>query len=274
VERLLKVLLVTNLIRDYNILQNQATICAHSELNRHFFLGLWIQIRLNQEYRNGIRAVEMLNSVIDVMSAKVKFATGVVASAMLACSGFSAHAITTYSTSGLAQPLTSLGDTIGSSFDQLYVQGAGGQLDPTTTTIVLNTLTFVAGVNAIVPATYSNYSFSETVKIDTGSGSGSNSATLTVPFNLTISYSDTLTVVGGTTISIPVGSNIWNIVVNSLTIGPNPGGAITEALTAQVSDPPSNTPLPATFLLFGSGLGAMELVRRRKKARETASSGA
>jgi hypothetical protein len=58
-----------------------------------------------------------------------------------------------------------------------------------------------------------------------------------------------------------------------LTIGPNPGGPLTEALTAQVSDPPSATPLPAAFLLFGSGLGAMELIRRRKKARETASSG-
>jgi hypothetical protein len=214
----------------------------------------------------------MLNSVIDVMSAKAKLATAVVASAMLAFSGFSAHAITTYSTSG-AQTLYSLGDTIGSGYDQLQIQGAGGTLDSATTSIVLNTLTFTAGVNAVVPATYNGlYSFSENVTIDTGSGS--NSATLTVPFNLTISYSDTLTVVGGTTISIPVGSNIWNIVVNSLTIGPNPGGPITEALTAQVSDPPSATPLPAAFLLFGSGLGAMELVRRRKKARETKSSGA
>jgi hypothetical protein len=202
------------------------------------------------------------------MIAKKKLATAMIAGVILSSSGLAANALT-YTTTG-ADTLVKLGDTIGSSYDQLAIQGVtNGTLNPGT--IVLDTLTFTAGINAIVPANYNDgqFSFSETVTINTGSGGPSGSGILTVPFNLMISYSDTLTVVGGTTISIPVGSNIWNIVVNSLTIGPNAGGPITESLTAQVSDPVGATPLPATFLLFGSGLGAMELLRRRKKARES-----
>jgi hypothetical protein len=202
-----------------------------------------------------------------------KLATVIAAGLILSSSGPAANALT-YTTSGAPTQL-SLGDTIGSLYDQLQIQGATGTIDSNTTSIVLNTLTFIAGVNATVPATYNNqFSFSETVTIDTGSGGPSGSGVLTVPFNLTISYSDTLTVVGGTKISIPVGSNIWNIVVNALTIGPNPGGPITESLTAQISDPPTATPLPAAFLLFGSGLGAMELLRRRRKAQASAVSAA
>jgi hypothetical protein len=206
------------------------------------------------------------------MMAKTKLATAMIAGLILSSSGLAANALT-YTTSG-APTQYALGDTIGSTYDQLAIQGVTTPLSLNSGTILLDTLTFTAGVNATVPATYNNgqFSFAETVTINTGSGS--NSATLTVPFNLTISYSDTLTVVGGTSISIPVGGNIWNIVVNSLTIGPNPGGSITESLTAQASDRVAATPLPATFLLFGSGLGAMELLRRRKKARASAPSAA
>jgi hypothetical protein len=206
------------------------------------------------------------------MMAKTKLATAMIAGLILSSSGLAANALT-YTTSG-APTQYSLGDTIGSTYDQLAIQGVTTPLSLNSGTILLDTLTFTAGVNATVPATYNNgqFSFAENVTINTGSGS--NSATLTVPFNLTISYSDTLTVVGGTTISIPAGGNMWNIVVNSLTMGPNPGGSITESLTAQASDRVAATPLPATFLLFGSGLGAMELLRRRKKARASAPSAA
>ena len=129
--------------------------------------------------------------------------------------------------------------------------------------MMLNELIFTAGPNAIVPANYVNqFSFTENVTINTGTSSGT--AVLNVPFNLSINSSDTLTVVGGTTVSIPVGSSIWNIVVNGFSFAPNSGGPEIGFLTAQISDPPS-TPLPAALVLFGSGLGAMELMRRRRK---------
>jgi hypothetical protein len=206
----------------------------------------------------------MLNLTNRAMIANSKLATIIVAGLILSSSGPVANALT-YTTSG-APTQYSLGDKIGSGFDQLQIQGATGPIDSNTTSIVLNTLTFTAGVNAIVPASYNNMSFSENLKIATGSNGPSGSGILTVPFNLIISYADTLTIVGGTKLSIPVGSSIWNIVVNSLTIGPNGGGSITKSLTAQISDPVA-TPLPAALVLFGSGLGAMELLRRRRKSR-------
>lgn len=172
----------------------------------------------------------------------------------------------TYSTSGSATQF-SLGDTLGtaSNYDILQVLGTWGTIGgPTTSTITLNELIFTAGPNALVPATYSGFSFSESVTIGTGT------AMLVVPFNLSINYSDTLTIVGGTTLSIPIGSNVWNIVVNGLTLGPNAGGSEIGFLTAQVSDPPAPTPLPAAFVLFGSGVGAIELLRRRRRARSSA----
>jgi hypothetical protein len=205
-----------------------------------------------------------LVSVSRAIGANPNLAKAIVAGAILAFSMPIANALT-YTTSG-APTQISLGDTIGSDFDKLQIQGATGTIGSNTTSILLDKLTFTAGVNAIVPATYNNlFSFAESVTINTGSGGPSGTGILTVPFNLAISFSDTLTVVGGTTLSIAVGSSVWTLVVNGLTIGPNPGGPMT-----QISDPPATTPLPAAFVLFGSGLGAIELLRRRKKARASA----
>jgi hypothetical protein len=50
--------------------------------------------------------------------------------------------------------------------------------------------------------------------INTGTATGTG--TLTVPFNLSIDYADTLAIVGAK-LSIPVGSSLWKIVVNGLT---------------------------------------------------------
>lgn len=192
------------------------------------------------------------------MLANSKLAAAIVG-AVLVSFGSAANALT-YSTSGSPTQI-SLGDTIGSPYDKLTVLGASGTINASPSTILLNTLNFTAGVNAVIPAVYNNmFSFSETVTIGTGSG------TLVVPFNLSINYSDTLTVIGGTTLSILVGANLWNIVVNGLTIGPNPGGTQIGYLYAQVSDP-MTTPLPAALVLFGSGLGAIGLFSRRRKAR-------
>ena len=69
---------------------------------------------------------------------------------------------------------------------------------------------------------------------------GGGTSQITIPFNLNISYSDTLTIVDGTTFSILDGSTLWQVVVNGLTIGPNPGGTQTAVLTARVTDPPGS----------------------------------
>ena len=104
------------------------------------------------------------------MIARTKLATAMIAGVILSSSGLAANALT-YTTSG-APTQFSLGDTIGSTYDQLQIQGVTGSLNSSTTSIVLNTLTFTAGVNATVPATYNSgqFSFSEKVTIDTGSG--------------------------------------------------------------------------------------------------------
>jgi hypothetical protein len=97
---------------------------------------------------------------------------------------------------------------------------------------------------------------------------------LVVPFNLSINTSDTLSIVGGTTLSFLVGSNVWNLVVNGLTIGPDGGGSEIGNLTAQISEHAATTPLPAALVLFGSGLGALGLFGRRRKSRASVVSAA
>jgi hypothetical protein len=177
-----------------------------------------------------------------------------------------ANAIT-YTTSGAPEQF-SLGNTLGlaSDYDRLKINGSSGQFIDGQS-IVLNSLEFVAGVNAIVPQVYNNvFSFTESVKLSDGVGT-----TFTVPFNLSINYSDTLTIIG-TTFSFVDGGSLWQVAVNGLTLGPNPGGSMFANLTAQVTDPPgvSQVPLPAALPLFVSGLGALGLLGRWRKRKNAA----
>jgi hypothetical protein len=190
-----------------------------------------------------------------------KLAAAVVAGALLVSLGSAANALT-YSTSGLGTTLVSLGDTLHTQYDQLQVVGVSNTTFSPGDTILLNTLNFTAGVNALVPANYS-FSFSESMRIGTSSG------TLVVPFTLSINYSDTLKV-AASTLSILIDGNLWNLAVNALQIGPNPGGpAETGSLTARITEV-GQTPLPAAVVLFGTGLGAMGLFSRRRKSKVSA----
>lgn len=181
--------------------------------------------------------------------------TMVVAVATFLSFQHAAHAVS-YSTSG-ATTQQGLGNQLGtaSTFDWLQIDKAAG--DITSNTIVLNKLTFTAGVNATVPAVSSG-SFSELVTI------GGTTATLVVPFTISIDYSDMITILGGQMLSLQVGTDIWKLVVNGLTIGPNSGGPQWANLTAQLSSTAA-TPLPAAALLFGSGLGGMAFLRWRRQ---------
>ena len=208
--------------------------------------------------------MKMLTAARKMLVASPRLTAAVLASVALVSFEPAANAVS-YRTSGAPEKV-SLGDTLGSGFDTLDIKGARGTIGPGTTTITLNTLTFTAGYNATVAAEYNGiFSFVENVMIGSGGGR------LTVPFDLRINSSDTLTIIGGTALSILVGADLWNVVVNGLTLGPNSGGAWTGELTAQISESPAPTPLPAALVLFSSGLGALGLFGRRRKLRTSAS---
>lgn len=203
----------------------------------------------------GVHLVKLLRTI----AAHTAVASFVVAAAAVVSFAPAANAVS-YTTSGFS--LSGLGDKIGSGYDLLTGTAANGTL---TSTITLNKLYFTAGINAIVPQYYPNvYSIAETMTI------GGTSQQIKIPFNLNISYSDTLTVIGGTKFSFLDAGTLWQVVVNGLTLGPNPGGTMSGLLTAQVTDPVvSQAPLPAALPLFASGLGAMGLFgwyRKRKNA--------
>ncbi len=202
--------------------------------------------------------------IIKKLAAKTATVSFVIAASIVSFAP-AANAVS-YTTSGFS--LSGLGDTIGSGYDWLTGSAVTGTLsDPGT--IVLNNLQFTAGVNAIVPHDYKGvYSIAETMTI------GSTAQQIQIPFNLSISYSDTLTVVGGATFSFLDGGTLWQVVVNGLTLGPNPGGTMAGLLTARVTDPPSAAPLPAAFPLFASGLGAMGLFSWWRKRKSSAAAAA
>lgn len=199
-------------------------------------------------------------SVSNFFAAGSKLAATMVAGAALFAFAPTANAVT-FSTSG-ARTMYGLGDTLHTQFDVLQVEAGAGSL-VANTTIQLNKLTFIAGVNALLPAGY-HYAFSETVTV-----AGAASQILNVPFDLHIDYSDTLTIPGGQRLSFLVGASLWTLVLNGLTIGPNPGISQIGYLTAQVTETAA-TPLPAAILLFGSGLGAMGLFGWRRKIKASA----
>jgi hypothetical protein len=202
--------------------------------------------------------------IVSRFAANTAVASFVMAAAATVSFAPAANAVS-YSTSGFS--LTGLGDTIGSGYDILTGTSVTGALtDPST--IILNSIAFTAGINATVPQYYQNkYSIAETMTI--GSGTPQQ---ISIPFNLNISYSDTLTIVGGATFSFLDAGTLWQVVVNGLTLGPNPGGTMTGLLTAQVTDPPGAVPLPAALPLFASGLGGIGLLGwwRKRKGRAIA----
>jgi hypothetical protein len=208
--------------------------------------------------------MKMPIAVSKIFAANSKLAVAIVAGAALLTFVPTANAVT-FSASGAAT-MYGLGDTLNTQFDVLQVDAGAGSL-VANTTVQLNKLTFTAGINALVPAV-NHYTFSESVTV-----AGAGSQTLQVPFDLSIDYSDTLTILGGQTLSFLVGANLWTLVVNGLTLGPNPGIAQFGYLTAQVTETAA-TPLPAALLLFGSGLGAMGLFGRRRKVKASAAAAA
>src|SRR5258708_32573342 len=101
----------------------------------------------------------MLNAGGNMPSGRSKVAGAIVLVSTFVSFGPAANALT-YSSSGNSTQV-SLGDTLGTGFDKLAIQGTGGTIT-SDGTITLNTLVFTAGINATVPAVYDGlFSFSE-----------------------------------------------------------------------------------------------------------------
>lgn len=171
-----------------------------------------------------------------------------------------------YSTSGFS--LGGLGDKLGTGYDYLTGSSISGVNFVDGQIVTLNDLSFTAGINAVDPAIYTNfYSINETITIN-----GGTAQAIQIPFNLSINYSDTVSILP-TTMSFVDGGSTWQVAVNGLTLGPNSGGTMLYSLTAQITDPPPQAPLPAALPLFASGLGGMGLFavwRKRKSGAKTA----
>ena len=194
--------------------------------------------------------------------------TFVAAAAALIPSANSANALSYTVTNSGPDLLTQLGNQLDppSRYHNLFDLALSGTFGEGQ--INLDLLGFSAGINATVPQAINSYSFSETLKLSDGSGT-----TLVIPFNVSINYSDVLTIAGGSTFSFAdSGGSFWQIVLNSLLMGLISTAVlyVLRRTTGQVTDPPTghSTGEPACSL-FASGIGAMGMFgwwKKRKKS--------
>ena len=139
-----------------------------------------------------------------------------------------------------------LGDTIGSPFDQITLNGVSGTATGPGTYLI-NTVDFVVGLN-------SNDSHTSTGTFtDTGSVAGSP-YTYTVPYSIAISNADTITI-GGNTLY----GGGYKVKFNTLTLTSG-NGTVSGDLTATVS-----VPEPSTWAMMVAGFGLVGLGTRRRR---------
>jgi hypothetical protein len=174
-----------------------------------------------------------------------------------------AHASTFNFTASGESTLTSLGNQINtygfSPFDQLAIPSNAGTFTPGTP-FTLNVLAFTVGINATIPDVTSTYDITETVTFGAGPGPGS----LTIPFDITISYQDDIHAISSTFGALPGG---WSLSLSAPDTGlVSTGQTFSYDLTALVT-----TPLPAALPLFAGGLGMLSLMggRRRRSNKQS-----
>jgi hypothetical protein len=149
-----------------------------------------------------------------------------------------------------------------SGFDQLVIGGSSVTL-PLGGSVVFNQMDFIVGYNAYVPQPGYHFSFFETVKFD------GHSAGVTVPFTVDISYSDTITFVGGNTFYY----DGYKVVVDPFT-GTFPNGNNKFDLTATVSQEAhasniSGIPEVSTWAMMLLGFAGVGFVAYRRKSNST-----
>ncbi len=143
---------------------------------------------------------------------------------------------------------TGLGDTIGSPYDQITLHGVSGTVTRSGTYLV-NNVDFTVGVNATRGAVTTGFF------TDTAAAFGMP-FTYTVPYTLTVSSSDSITL-GGNTFVV----DGHKVTLNTLTFTNQPVGTISGALTATIS-----VPEPATWAMMVAGFGLVGLGVRRRRA--------
>ena len=172
-----------------------------------------------------------------------------IAGAVLALAATAPAAAVTYTT-GTAQ-FNSLGDTIGSAYDQITLGGVSGSATGLGTYLV-NNVTFTVGLNSNTGGDYTG-SFTDTATV------GGSPYSYTVPYAIHISSTD----------SITLGGNSFRtdgvvVTFNKLTFS-NIGSTATGNLTATVS-----VPEPATWAMMIAGFGLVGVGLRRRSANTVA----
>ena len=166
-----------------------------------------------------------------------------VAAAALALAAAAPAAAVNYVTG--TSTFTGLGDTIGSPYDQITLNGVSGSATGPGTYLV-NTVDFTVGLNSNDSHTNTG-SFTNTATVD------GSPFSYTVPYTIAISSADTITI-GGNTVHIDGVKVTFNpLVLNS------GGGTVSGDLTASVS-----VPEPATWAMMLAGFGLVGLGLRRR----------
>uniref|UniRef100_Q07SM0 PEP-CTERM protein-sorting domain-containing protein n=1 Tax=Rhodopseudomonas palustris (strain BisA53) TaxID=316055 RepID=Q07SM0_RHOP5 len=145
------------------------------------------------------------------------------------------------------------------SYDRLLITGYSGSFSTPTASIKLNDIRFDVGYNAWTPQDPKVYSFSENLTIDGITG------TLTIPFAIQISYTDTLEIA-----ALSPQFNVGNylVTITPLLIENKGNGSYGKELFALVQaqvGSVSSTPLPAALPMMISGLAGIGFVNWRRK---------
>ena len=165
-----------------------------------------------------------------------------------------------FTTAASDSPFTNIGLEIGfqpPGYDKLSVQGQTSVLSTAGAFNIAN-LTFDVGYNATTPAFHPYASNLGQVFTIGYSDSLGDQGTLTLPYDININYSDTLTIYSGT---INLANAGYTLTTQALTFGPQGNGQTTQGLVATITPVPE----PESYAMLLAGLGLMGAVAKRRK---------
>jgi hypothetical protein len=177
-----------------------------------------------------------------------------------------AQAESSFTTTPTVTPYVNLGLELNYSppgFDKVWIAGLTSTLTPTGS-FGIASLKFDVGYNATVPANYSYANHPNQVFNIAYTDSAGDSGTLVLPYDINISYSDTL-IIHPATINLTRAG--YTLTTESLTFGPQGNTTATRFLNASITSIPTPVPEPETYSMIIAGLGLLGLVGRGKKTK-------